>query len=44
MGGRKRRNGMKTMYGNELEIVSNIHDNPELVRKDEENESSYKSD
>lgn len=37
MGGRKRRNGMKTMYGNELEIVSNIHDNPELVRKDEEN-------
>lgn len=28
---------MKTMYGNELEIVSNIHDNPELVRKDEGN-------
>lgn len=28
---------MKTMYGNELEIVSNIHDNPELVRKDEKN-------
>ena len=31
-------------YGDELEIVSNIHGNPELVRKDEENESSYKSD
>lgn len=44
MGGRKRKNGMKTMYVNELEIVSNIHDNPELVRKGEENESSYKSD
>lgn len=29
---------------NKIEIIDNIHDNPELVRKDEKNESSYKSD